>query len=216
MYCTYCGHQNVEGNKFCEACGKPLAVTPVAPPSQPQVTPVTPVLPEPAKPGRPSWLRRLPSIGGAIVVVCFFLPWMLVSCSVTMGGSLSGSAITGYEIATGNYSALQSLRGLGPLFGGRGTPQAEANPLLFLIPMLGFIGLVSLNGRLSGTISAMLSGMLGIAGIVIFSLGALALQSQFAQVGFRLQLREGYWGTWIGFIWQTTAAIMTVKLKQKA
>jgi len=212
MYCTYCNHPNPEGNKFCESCGKPLAIKQqVAPP------PVQPTPQSTSRPSPTSWARRLASIGSAIVIYGFFLPWLLVSCSLDVNKT-SGIKVSGYEIASGNYKIAQNLNQLGTLFGGNtlDTSSAEtAYPLLAAIPLLGAIGLIALNGRVSGSIVAILTGLLGIGGMAIFSITAVAYGSQLGQsMLLQLNFREGFWASWFGFIWQVIVAIMTVRQRR--
>jgi hypothetical protein len=212
MYCTYCNHPNPEGNKFCENCGKPLARQQQASPPSPQLT----AQPTP-HPSQTSWARRLASIGGAIVIYGFFLPWLLVSCSLDVNKT-SGIKVSGYEIASGNYKITQNLNQLGTLFGGNTyTPSGAetAYPLLAAIPLLGVIGLIALNGRVSGSVVAITTGLLGIGGMVIFSIVAVGYGSQLSQsMLLQLSFREGFWVTWFGFIWQVIVAIMTVRQRR--
>ena len=207
MYCTHCNHPNPEGNKFCENCGKPLARQQASPPP-PQPT---------SRPSETSWARRLASIGSAIVLYCFFLPWLLVSCSLDVNKT-SGIKVSGYEIASGNYKITQNLNQLGTLFGGNtyDTSSAEsAYPLLAAIPLLGAIGLIALNGRVSGSVVAILTGLLGIGGMAIFSITAVTYGSQLGQSSLlQLNFREGFWGTWFGLLWQVIVAIMTVRQRR--
>jgi len=210
MYCTYCNHLNAEGNKFCEACGKPLnpvnIVEPVA---------VRPVVREQKKVKKSSWLRRLPSIGALVVLVCFFLPWVMVSCTLDVGATRDfGYGITGFEIASGSYPIMDipdefksSLFNLG---GEPAASDTKPYPLLVLIPLMGFIGLFSLNGRLSGTVLAIISGILGILGILAFTIAIIYTNSKISMTGFRLQFQSGVWGTWIGFFWQVLTSIVTI------
>ena len=209
MYCTYCNHPNPEGNKFCESCGKPLAI-------KQQVVPpiVQPIVQQASRPSQTSWARRLASIGSLIVMYCFFSPWLLVSCSLDVNNQ-SGMEVSGYEIASGDYKITQNLNQLGTLFGGNAYDTSNADsafPLLAVIPLLGAIGLISLNGRISGSIVAILIGLLGIGGMAIFSVTALAYGNKLSQeMLLQLHFREGFWGTWFGFIWLVIVAIMTVR-----
>ncbi len=201
MYCIHCGKPNEPGNKFCEHCGKTLT-QPAAAMVQPQV-----------KNGA-SWARRLPSIGGAVAFWLFFMPWVLVSCSGSLGAGIRVEA-SGYEIASGNYSELRDLSELGGIFGVPATDRSEADPVpaLALIPIFGLLGLASLNGRFSGSVIAILGGLLGLIGLAIFTVGALAFANEIAQSGFNMQLRVGYWGSWIAFIWQTVVGMMTARVR---
>ena len=207
MYCTYCNHPNPDGNKFCENCGKPLGRQQVAPPL-PQPTP---------RPPQTSWARRLASIGSVIVLFCFFLPWILVSCSLDVDET-SGIEVTGYEITSGNYKISQNLNQFGTLFGGypyETTNAESAFPLLAAIPLFGAIGLIALNGRVSGSVVAILTGLLGIGGMAIFSITAVAYGNELNQsMLLKLSFREGFWGTWFGFLWQIIVAIMTVRQRR--
>jgi hypothetical protein len=221
MYCTYCNHPNAEENKFCENCGKPLLRAPVAPsPAQKVSQPVSPVVSEPetARPAKTSWARRFASIGSAIVVYCFFLPWILVSCSLDVENR-SGIQISGFEIASGNYKISEDLNQYATWFGGSPyEPSSNVNyasPLLALIPIVGAIGLISLNGRISGSIAAILSGILGIGGMAVFTVVALAYGNELAQsLLLKMQFRAGYWGTWLGFIWLLLIAIVTIRQRR--
>lgn len=211
MYCTYCNHPNPEGNRFCEACGKPLNPTEVIQPVAFQSVPK-----EKKKVKKTSWLRRLPSLGGLTVLVCFFLPWITVSCSVNLGANKNfGYGISGFEIASGSYPILEIPKefksSLFYMGSEQGYSDIEPYPLLALIPVMGLIGLFSLNGRLSGTILAIISGIFGILGILAFTLMIVYTNSKISVVGFRMEFQSGVWGTWIGFAWQTLCGILTVK-----
>lgn len=203
MYCTYCNHPNTEGNKFCENCGKPLAVQQVTPPPAPQ----------PPVRTKTSWSRRLASIGSAFVIICFFMPWLLASCSFDPNGD-SGIEVSGYEIASGNYKIAQDLNQFGSMFGGNSLETSNADtayPLLAVIPLLGAVGLIALNGRASGSVVAILAGLLGMGGMTIFSIAIAGYQSELQSMLIELSYRAGFWGTWFGFIWLVVVGILTIR-----
>lgn len=195
MYCTYCGHENTDEAKFCVSCGKSLQVKP------PQVQPIS--RPEPQSGKSSNWLRRLPSIGGLIVLVCFFLPWIMASCTVY---SEAGIEVTGFELATGNYGFS-----LGD-FGDYSELETSSSPLFFLIPIFGLLGLLSLNGRLSGLIFAIIFGILGVLGLVIFLIVLTAMANEISPA-FKISYRIGYWGSWLGFLWQIITGFATIGSK---
>jgi hypothetical protein len=210
MYCTYCGHQNPEGSKFCESCGKLISEQVPLP-----TPPPGPIL-------KLGWLKRLTSIGGVIVILCFFMPWILVSCSAI--GMKSGITASGYEIASGHYSFLNQvnqLNQMGGLFGSNapyGSDTSAASgvtgyPLVFGIVVLGVLGLISLNGHKSGSDAAIMSGAMGAVGLIIFTiLLNQKLGSQINQYGlgvFHFSYQIGYWGAWFGFLWLLIAGILT-------
>jgi hypothetical protein len=208
MYCTHCGHQNATGTKFCESCGKPLIVTQVATQASSPSAPVTST-------DWSRWLRRLPSIGAAIVVWGFFLPWVLVSCSVNFGSSDSGIKASGYEIASGNYATLNQIQQYSSMLGNTGgvNSQETGSPLVWLILVLGLVGLLALNGKAMGSIAAILAGILGIVGMAIVTFYMSTLGGELSRQGLKLQFQGGFWATWLGFIWLALSAMMTVKQK---
>jgi hypothetical protein len=212
MYCTYCNHPNPEENKFCESCGRPLVINQQTNQPSPMSQAVT------ATPSKTSWARRLASIGSMIVFYCFFLPWILVSCSLDVNNQAGGVEVSGYEIASGDYKFTENLNQLGALFGGnsyQASRTESAYPLLAVIPLLGAIGLISLNGRISGSVAAILSGFLGMGGMAIFSLVAIAYGEKLNQeMLLQLHFRGGFWGTWFGFIWLIIVAIMTIRQRR--
>lgn len=203
MYCTYCNHPNIEGNKFCENCGRPLVGKEVSPAPATQIS----------SPPKAKISRRLASIGSALVLICFFLPWLLVSCSFDPNGD-SGIEVSGYEIASGNYKIAEDLNQFGSMFGGSPYETSNADtayPLLALIPLVGALGLMALNGRASGSVMAIFAGLLGMGGMIIFSIAVATIQPDLQSMMLEANYRAGYWGTWLGFIWLVVLGIMTVR-----
>ena len=218
MYCTYCNHPNKEGNKFCEACGKPL-VTKVEP-----VTVKPPVyVAQPTEKPKSRWYRRLPSLGSGAILICFFLPWILVSCNVGLSTDAPlGLSFTGMQIASGNYPTdrlpedFQIPSYLGQLNQNQNS-EPSSYPWLFIIPLMASVGLITLNGKRWGSIFTILSGLIGILVMLIFTIGVIYINNEISvdlgssYMGFRFLFQEGFWGAWIGLLWQTIAGIVTVK-----
>jgi len=203
MYCTYCNHPNKEGNKFCEACGKPLVTN--ALPNPPIPPPLPP--PDPGLEKKKRSLRRLPSIGAVIILVSFFFPWLLVSCNTEIGSNYqAGISVTGLQIAMGNLDDSSDSSGA---------------PMM-LILIVGLVGLIALSGRLFGTIMSMLSGILGIIMMAIFTLYVVYINSYASSLsvsgycdlflGMKISLESGFWGTWFGLLWQTVTAFKTLRI----
>lgn len=225
MYCTFCGYPNEDGTKFCENCGRPLAsVAPKAsmpaqnqPVATPQSIPQTSTDRSPRK--TTSWLRRLPAIGVGIVLYGFFLPWVLVSCSLDVNRE-AGLEASGFDIASGNFQAVTDFSDLGPLFNQSdpsfapgGELESDAFPLVAIIPLIGLLGLFALSGRTYGSILAILTGLLGLGAIVTFTVFVLYIGNELSPL-FHLQFRSGYWLTWLGFLWLLVVGILTIRQRK--
>jgi hypothetical protein len=190
MYCTYCGETIEDKSKFCPHCGKQLA--------QAGASSVNLTV--------PGLGRRSSSLGSLVVLICFFLPWIFVSCSFGDQGLIKANA---FEIATGNYSDLRELEGLGTALGGSGSSSSEdAYPSVFLILLFGLAGFVALRGDSLGSKAAMIAGILGLVGMLIFTLRAFQIRNDLMQGGMSMSFRTGYWGTWLAFIWMTVTGYL--------
>jgi len=233
-YCESCGQLLVRQPVISAAGSDPAIVRPPSEPvqpivaAQPVVRPAQPmVVAQPvaaappmvtAQPARTtSWSRRLASIGSMIVLYCFFLPWILVSCSLDVQNK-SGITISGYEIASGSYNIPQDINQFGSFLGAGPSGLTSTNsayPILALIPVFAALGLFSLNGRAWGSVVAILAAVLGISGMALFTVAALAYGNELSQsMLLKMQFRAGFWGTWFGFIWLILAAIMTVRQRR--
>jgi hypothetical protein len=168
MYCSNCGFNNKEDAKFCENCGFQLISSTTTPVTNPSDTPT-----------KSSW-RKWSSIGAAIVVICFFLPWVSVSCAGRQVVSLTGG-----EIATGSYSEVQ------------------AYPAVFLLPLIGAIGFIAINGKRESSIISIIVGGLGCVGLLILmsSIGSMKNQTSSGGV-LEINYEIGIWGQWVGNIIQ--------------
>jgi hypothetical protein len=106
MYCVNCGYKNEAGQAYCIKCGTRLAI----------VHPTdSGYRPQKSVSGLTAG-KKVSSAAALLVLVCFFLPWVTVSC----GASWS---LSGYDLAT--FSA--------PAYATSDVP--ESNFLLFAIPL---------------------------------------------------------------------------------
>ena len=211
MNCPNCGQANSNTAKFCVACGRPLAApVPIPIPAQPQTEVVS---------ARPQWLKRLPTIGALFVILCFFFPWIMVSCSVDILHLTQGQGIqlSGFDIASGNVPEMPGGDTLQDLFYLTGLSvfnmPKSYSVFLFFFPLMALLGLISLNGKLSGLIVAFFAGLLGLIGMLLFLVGVSQMGKELAEVGMRLQFRLGFWGACFGFLWQTVTAVIGMAKK---
>jgi hypothetical protein len=162
MFCSHCGFNNKETAKFCENCGKAMTELPI-----------------PISKGS-SW-HKWASIGAALVVICFFLPWMSVS-----GLGIQIISLTGFEIASGTYS------GWG----------IQAYPATFLLPLIGVLTFAALNLKIGSSIIASFGGekretsLISLIGGGLGCVGLLILMSSFGSFGVKNEI--GVWGQWAG------------------
>ena len=121
----------------------------------------------------------------AVVIVCFFLPWMLVSCNNQPVMTLSG-----WQMAVGVEQ--QTLLGSEQV--------VEPDPILFLTPLaaIGCLVLVYLiwtNGTSRGY--AIAGIVMAVAGLLPVVLKYLVIRSrtQEAEGIFTVEVQYGLWGT---------------------
>ena len=192
MYCTYCGAQNAEGQNIAGIVGnhwcrlkhkkRPIQIRLVhLNPSYPPPRTIPTTGSQNIKVG-PKWA----SIGAALAVLCFFLPWLMVSYSGLLLGQ-NKLGFSGWQMGTGNLGTGYQQQG-------------SAQPAIFLILLLGLIGFVCLNGKRSGAIAAMASGVAGMIGMIIYTAN-LGSQSS-SNIFFNVQVSQGvgYFGEWLGFL----------------
>jgi hypothetical protein len=153
--CGKCGAQNDASKKFCGACGTPLQGQPITPtaPSQVSVNVGTAVS---GTLTRTSKGYKVASPGAVVVILCFFLPWMFVSCAGSMG-----SSFTGMELAFGKQTEVMA-----------GMVQRIPGEPLILLALLAAIAVLMLAGLSIGR--GKLTKLDGI-GIIGLGSGALAL-----------------------------------------
>ena len=194
MYCSACGHKNPDGGKFCEKCGAPL--------------PVSAGIKRKAVSSSP--LRKLASIGGALVLICFFLPWVMASCS---SGGIFGRDVeikaSGMELATGRIHDLDTLNNFGSSSGY--DTEEMSSPVLLLVPLMGLGAFFALTNNKNGAIIAMVCGMLGIIFLIIFGIKFHEAREEMEMGSYSMlsmKLQAGYFLTWVGFILQTVLGFL--------
>lgn len=215
--CPNCQATNREDNRFCISCGTALsasalsaeAVPPATARSIEAISPavVAPVpasastsdlerpvdsLRPPAAIDQPAGLSKGNKIIGsaaAIALMCFFLPWVLVSCEDQPVASFSG-----WQLATGG--TVQTSMGAQPF-------PLEASPVLFLVLLAAAacLALVYFLYQRRIALRKAAYAAIGLAGLslLILLVKFAGAQAQPPQAGsgidVQLRLQYGFWGT---------------------
>ncbi|HOU24644.1 MAG TPA: zinc ribbon domain-containing protein [Anaerolineae bacterium] len=106
MFCMKCGAQNADGQAYCIKCGAPLAKATYTS----EQSPLSGVL-------SLSLGQKVSGTAALLALVCFFLPWVTVSCGTSW-------SLSGYELATFSTSSQ---------YGSSELPWARV--LLFAVPL---------------------------------------------------------------------------------
>ena len=146
--------------------------------------------------------HKLASPAAVIGIICFFLPWIMVSC-----GNQEIVSFSGWELAAGTEVSI----GFGQ------TEQLPGSPELFLVllPALAVLALAYRALR-HGSTSKFYDGT------AVIGLGALALvvallalggedPSELAAQGITVDYRIGYWGTVLAYIGVTVGGILNIR-----
>ena len=118
MFCKNCGTENVDGAKFCRACGAPQEqAAPAAnqgyAPNQGYVPNRAPVRKNNAA-GKTDIMKLIPTIAGVVALICMFLPWYVISVwGVSESATLIGMAFDFDSWEVGFSGVLLSLLSLG-------------------------------------------------------------------------------------------------------
>ena len=204
IYCTECGAKNDASSQFCENCGKPLDKLSA---SVPQVT-------HPLTQSRPrTWISKAASVGALIAILCFFLPWLSVSCTAA-GYAVPSSTVSGSQIASGHIPLLDNIQDLSYYLGdyglselGLGSSKTSdvasqvAHPAVWLILVIGLLGLLTLLGGKRGGKIAIVVGVLGIIALLIVGINISRLNSQISLYGFKVKTQAGLVFEWLAFLY---------------
>ena len=134
---------------------------------------------------------------GLVILICFFLPWITVSC----GGITAIDGASALDIAGGIKVENESM---------------ESTPELYLV-LAGAIVMVAAGARLWGNRSGMASaaallGTLLVLGIAyLFRAGVMEEIQKAASQGFVLQVQweGGYWGAFTGGLAGAVASLLS-------
>jgi len=132
--------------------------------------------------------NKILSPAAAIALLCFFLPWLLISCEGQTVASMSGwQLMVGDELKT-SFGA-ETMEGDAELF------------LLFAAP-IGVLVLAFLVYQNRMTIRSATWGSLGlaVASLLLLYVKFSDVHTRAAEAGLTVKLRYGFWGTVIAHI----------------
>jgi hypothetical protein len=143
--------------------------------------------------------HKVGSSGAALAILCFFMPWMLVSCSGQT------ATLSGWELAAGTSVG-----------GGFYAQQMEGNPILFLAPLaaLGVIAIAYLAYK-RGTLTPNSDGyaviVLGALPLLIFLTSFSGVEAKAAQQGAYVEFQFGFWGAVIGYLAVVAGGVLNLR-----
>lgn len=124
--------------------------------------------------------------GAALAILCFFLPWILVSC-----GGEPVAKLSGWQLAAGTRIMNERIPGEGILF----------LILLSAILVLGVVFMAKQRGQLTKLDGF---GLIGLGAlpllIILIKFSDMGGGLSGGGVGLDISLRLGFWGVIIGFI----------------
>ncbi|MBV6396883.1 MAG: hypothetical protein HFACDABA_02485 [Anaerolineales bacterium] len=143
--------------------------------------------------------HKVGSSGAALAILCFFLPWIMVSC----GGQTT--KVSGWELAAGKTIGQ-----------GFYAQQMEGKPILFLALLAAF-GVLYLayaafkRGSLVPTMDGY--GLIALGGLplLILLIQFSGAKDQAAQQGIYLEYQVGLWGVVIGYIAAIAGGVLNLR-----
>jgi pSer/pThr/pTyr-binding forkhead associated (FHA) protein len=139
--------------------------------------------PRPVEPTSLSSGSKLIGAAAAIAIICFFMPWVVVSC-----GGESLASFSGWQIASG-----------GTIHTPFGSEDYEASPWLFVVLLCPIVCLAVLLVvyRLGAKIRIATFSAIALATVSLLTLlgGFAGGQSQSAESGITMELQYGFWGS---------------------
>lgn len=143
--------------------------------------------------------HKVGSSGASLAILCFFLPWILVSC----GGQTA--KVNGWDLASGTV-----------IGSGFGAQQIEGKPILFLVLLAAF-GVLFLaytafkRGSLTPTMDGYGLIALGVVPLLILFISFSGAKDQAAQQGIYIEYQVGLWGTVLGYIAAIAGGVLNLR-----
>jgi len=181
------------GNKKSAQKQTPTTGPTPTPPTRPTPTPPTGQIP------KLSNGYKVSSPGAALVILCFFMPWLFVSCSGQT------AEISGLELASGATINF-----------GFTAQQLDGQPILFLVLLAAF-GVLALayfafkRGSLTQNMDGYGVVALGAVPLLIMFSQFSGFKSQAAQQGIYVEYQFGLWGVVIGYIAVIAGGVLNLR-----
>ncbi len=143
--------------------------------------------------------HKIGSSGAALAILCFFMPWILVSC----GGQ--SAKLSGWELAAGTTVG-----------GGFSAQQIPGKPILFLV-LLAALGVIAFAyfAYKRGALTKIMDGWgligLGALAILILFASFSGAKEQGAQQGMYIDFEFGLWGAVIGYLAAIVGGILNLR-----
>jgi hypothetical protein len=143
--------------------------------------------------------HKIGSSGAALAILCFFLPWILVSCGNET------VKVNGWNLAAG------TTIGQG-LFAQR----VEGRPILFLVLLAAFVVIaLAYFAYKRGTLTPTMDGYgligLGALPLLILFISFSGVKDQAAQQGVLVEFQIGLWGAVLGYLAAIAGGILNLK-----
>lgn len=211
IYCGKYGHPNDPASKFCEVCGEPLTAKNAEERS---------MVAEPQKSKK--WISRLSSMVAGLIILFFFLPWVSVSCNYSLLSSQKIKA-SGYQLASGDFPLINKATDITSLVSGYDIGSDQINeiksqastPVLWMVLVLGIIGIFCLLGGKAGGAISLIVGFLGIIFLISLASKLSTLSSQIQMMGFKINTEPALVMEWLGFILLIVIGIIALIYKPR-
>lgn len=143
--------------------------------------------------------HKVGSSGAALVILCFFMPWILVSC----GGQTA--KVNGWDLASGTVVGS-----------GFAAQQIEGKPILFLVLLAAFgVLYLAYTAFKRGSLTPMMDGYgliaLGAVPLLILFISFSGVKDQAAQQGIYVEFQVGLWGTVLGYIAAVAGGVLNLR-----
>jgi hypothetical protein len=143
--------------------------------------------------------HKVGSSGAALAILCFFMPWLLVSCGNET------SRVNGWNLASGTV-----------IGSGFTAQQIEGKPIFFLVLLAAF-GVLALAyfAFKRGSLTPITDGYgliaLGAVPLLIMLIQFSGVKDQAAQQGVLIEYQFGLWGTVVGYIGAIVGGVLNLR-----